>query len=67
MKLGPVTKFHKRNKTSKKIDGDVMSENCAVIVIFFNLWPIWSDPEAGGHIACKIYVFIDNNLLYYKN
>ena len=33
MKLGPVTKLHRRNKTmSKKID--VMSENCDVIAIF---------------------------------
>ena len=35
MKLGPVTKLNKRNKTmSKKFDDDVMSENCDVIVIF---------------------------------
>ena len=35
MKLGPVIKLDKRNKiTSKKIDDDVMSENCDVIVIF---------------------------------
>ena len=35
MKLRPVTKLDKRNKTtSKKFDDDVMSENCDVIVIF---------------------------------
>ena len=34
MKLGPVTKLEKKNKTSKKFDVDVMSENCEVIVIF---------------------------------
>ena len=35
MKLGPVTKLDKRNKTtSKKFDDDVMLENCDVIVIF---------------------------------
>ena len=35
IKLGPVTKLDKRNKTtSKKFDGDFMSENCDVIVIF---------------------------------
>ena len=35
MKLGPVTKPDKRNKTtSKKIYDDVMSKNCDVIVIF---------------------------------
>ena len=36
MKLGSVTKLDKRNKTtSKKIDDDIMSENCDVIFIFF--------------------------------
>ena len=35
MKLGPVTKHDKRNKTtSKKFDDDVMLANCDVIVIF---------------------------------
>ena len=39
MKLGPVTKLDKRNKTTlKNFDDNVMSEN---------LWPIWSNPEAG--------------------
>ena len=35
MKLGPVTKLDKRNKTKSKIfDNDVMSEICDVIVSF---------------------------------
>ena len=35
MKLGPVTKLGKRNKiTLKKVDDDVMSANCDVIVLF---------------------------------
>ena len=35
MKLGPVTKIDKRNKTvSKKYDDDVISENCDAIAIF---------------------------------
>ena len=35
MKLGPVAKIDKRNKTtSKKFHVDVVSENCDVIVIF---------------------------------
>ena len=35
MKLGPVTKLDKRNKTtSKKFDDDVMSENCASLSFF---------------------------------
>ena len=37
IKLVPVTKLDKRNKTRpKKFDDDVMSENCDVIVIFSN-------------------------------
>ena len=36
MKLLPVTKLDRRNKTtSKKLCFDVMSENCDVIVIFW--------------------------------
>ena len=35
MKLGPVTKLVKRNKTTSKIfDDDVMSENCDLVVMF---------------------------------
>ena len=34
MELGQVTKLDKANKkTSKKVDSDVMSENCVVIFI----------------------------------
>ena len=69
MKLGPVTKINKRNKTtSKKFDDEVMSVNCDVFVIF----PIYSQIEAirkpdSGDIVCKIYILINNNLLSYKN
>ena len=35
MKLGPVTKLDKRKNTaSKKVDDEVISENCDVIVIY---------------------------------
>ena len=58
MKLGPVTKLDKRNKTtSKKFDKDVISANCDVIVIF----PIYGQfgairkPDCGG-IVCKTYI-----------
>ena len=38
MKLGPVTKRDKKNKTtSKNFDDHVMSRNCDVIVIFLFL------------------------------
>ena len=36
MRLGPAAKLDKRNKTtSKKVDNNVMSANCGVIVIFW--------------------------------
>ena len=69
MKLGPVTKYDKRNKTtSKKIDYDVTSENCDVIAIF----PIYGQFGAirkpdSGRVVCKTYIFISSNLLSYKN
>ena len=35
MKLGPVTKLDKRNKTtSKTFDNDIMSTNCDITVTF---------------------------------
>ena len=35
MKFGPVNKSNKKNKaTLKKLDNDVVSENCDFIVIF---------------------------------
>ena len=47
MKLGPVTKLDKRNKTtSKTFDDDVFSANCNTIVIF---------PDS-GLIVCKTYI-----------
>ena len=69
MKFGPVTKFDKeKEKNAKKFGDDVMSENCDVIVIF----PIYSQFEAiwkpdSGHIVCKTNIFINSNLLSYKN
>ena len=48
MKLGPVTKLDKKNKTtSKKIDNDIMSENCDVIVFFKFLANL---EQSGGRI-----------------
>ena len=69
MKLGPVTKLNKRNKTtSKKFDDAVMLGSCDVIVIFWifgqfgAVW--WPD---SGHRVCKSYLFSNSNLLSYKN
>ena len=69
MKLGPVTKLHKRKKkTPKKIDSDVMSENCDVNIIFpiHDQFGVIQKPDS-GHIVCKTYVFINSNLVSYKN
>ena len=69
MKLGPVTKLDKRNKTtSKKFDVDVMSENCDVIVIFwiFGQFGAVRRPDS-QHRVCKSCVFSNSYLLSYKN
>ena len=69
MKLGPVSKIDRKNKTtSKTCDYDVISENCDVIAIF----PIYSEFGAicktnSRCIVCKTYILINSNLLSYKN
>ena len=69
MKLGLVTKLDERKKaTSKTYDDDVMSANCDIIVIF----PIYGQfgairkPDLGRMVS-KTYIFINSNLLSYKN
>ena len=63
MKLRPVIKLDKKNTAmSKKVDDDVMSENCAVIVFF----PIYGQfsanrkPDSGPKIY-KTNIFNDKN------
>ena len=69
MKLGPVTKLGKRNTVpSRKFDDDVVSADCGVIVIF----PIYGQFGAirkpnSGRMVCKTYIFINSNLISYKN
>ena len=69
MKLTPITKLDKRNTvTPKKIDDDVMSANCDVIVFS----PIYGQFTAmqkldSRRMVYKTYIFIINNLLSYKN
>ena len=68
MKLGPATKLDKRNNTtSKKFDDDVMSENCDVIAIFliYGQFRAILKPDFGCRV-CKKYVFINSNLLSYR-
>ena len=69
MKLGPVTELDKRNKTtSKKFDDDVMPENCDVIAIFsmYGQFGAIRKPDF-GRIVSRTYIFINSNLLFYKN
>ena len=69
MKLGPVTKLDKRNRSlSKKIYDDVIPVNCDVIVIFpiFGKFGAIRKPDS-GRTVCKIYIFINSNLSSYKN
>ena len=69
MKLGPVTKLDKRNETMlKKLELDVVSENCDVIVIFLiyvQFGATWKTDS--GCIVCKTYISIYSNFLSYKN
>ena len=69
VKLGPVTKLYKRSDTkSKKIDDDVMSTNCDVIVIFQIYGQFGAIGELdSGRIVFKTYIFINSNFLSYKN
>ena len=69
MKLGPVTKLDKKNKTrSKKFGDGVISKNCDVIVIFliYGQFGATQKPDS-GRLVCKTYIFINSNLLSYKN
>ena len=61
MKLGPVTQIDKRNK---KIDDDLMSENCDAIAVFPMCYQFEAIPKPdSGRIVCKTYIFIKSNLL----
>ena len=51
MKLGPVTKLYKGNKITLKKFDD----------------NIISANRDSGRIVCKTYIFINSNLLSYKN
>ena len=67
MKLGPVTKLDKKNKTTlKKIGDDVMYKNCDVIVLFSDLFGAIRNLDS-RRVVCKTYIFINSNLLSYKN
>ena len=59
MKHGPVTKLDKRNKrTRKKIDDNVISGNCDIIIIFQFMANL---EQSGSRIALALSV----NLLFH--
>ena len=68
MKLAPLTKLDKRNKTtSTKFDDDVMSASCDIIVIFliYGQFGAIRKPDS----RCRVFktcIFIENNYLSYK-
>ena len=69
MNLGPVTKLDKRNKKSlKKLGDDAMSATCDVIFIFqiYGQFGAIQEPDSGCLVS-KTYIFININLLSYKN
>ena len=63
MKLGPVTKTDKKNTARlKKL---TMALCCKIVtsLSFFRIYGFWMD---SGHMAYKIYIFINSDLLCYK-
>ena len=69
MKPKPVTKRDKRNKNNvKKINDEVMSANCDVIVIFLSYGQFGAIRKpSSGRIVCKTYISINWNVLSYEN
>ena len=64
MKLAPVTKLDKRNKTTfKEFDDDTMLANCDVIVIFsiYGQFRAIRKPDSGRR-SCKTCILIKRNL-----
>ena len=68
MKLGPVTKFDKRNQEAPKNEDDARSTNCGVIVnfLYYGQFGAIKKPDS-GRIVFKFYILIDRNLLFYEN
>ena len=68
VKLGPVTKLEKKTRQYKKSLTSRYIGICEVIVIFriYGQFGAVRKSESGG-IVCKTYIFINSNLLSYKN
>ena len=69
MQLGPIINLDKRNTaTPKKIDGDVMSANSDVVVIFSihgQIGATWK-PDF-GRMVCNTYSRVPNNREVWNN
>ena len=65
MKLGPVTKLKKRNKTTSN---NLATTSCRQIVtlLLLDQFGAIRKPDS-GRIICKTYIFINSNLSSYKN
>ena len=69
MKLGLVTKIDNNNTTTSKLNGDdIALGNYDVIIIFSTdgRFGATRNPES-GHMVYISYIFINKNLLSYKN
>ena len=66
--LGPVTKLDKGNKTTSKVWRWRHVGKLWLHCYFSDLWPILGNPETGFRTRIyESYIFINNNLLSYKN
>ena len=65
MKFGRVTKPNKRSMTnSKKVDNDVISQNCDFVVFFLIYCKFAAISElCSRRMVSKSYIFINSNLL----
>ena len=56
--------WQEKQNNFKNFDGDTMSANCDVIVIF----PIYGQLEPNsGRLVCKTYILIESSFLSNKN
>ena len=69
MEIDIETKINKSNKTtSKKFVNNAISKNYDVIAIFSSYGRFGAIQKSdSGRIVCKTYIFINSNLLSYKN
>ena len=63
MKLEPVTKIDKKNKTTSK---NLMMMSCWQIVTSLSFFQFMAKRDS-RRIVCKTYIFINSKLLSYKN